>query len=289
MGISAASNVSRASNKQLTGVGVMVSKSNNRSVSFSVSVRASRLCGILAFLLVLASWHNAAHAQAAEAKGVKQSAACDPMTDSTCKPIPAAEGEDPFRGLKWGVGVAYSSSLGGVGKVTLDPGTRVVRVTQQNAGAARGLFEVHCYFKLCNGFRTAGYIYLPDRYDSTTRNLECRSQWDPQFAMGPFVSLNTNPFDTSGNYGNNKVFSSVGMGWMLGLNAYDGPLGAPYTKLHTINFGVGAIIDTAVNSLAPGVVDGQVTTVDQSLLTRQVTKTGWMLLLSYKLFDVNLK
>ena len=268
-------------------MGVMVSKSSNLSTNFKSSAKTARICCILAFLSALAGWHNAAHAQAAEAKGVKQAAACDPMTDSTCKPIPAAEGEDPFRGLKWGVGVAYSSSLGGVGKVTLDPGTRVVRVTQQNVGAARGLFEVHYYFKLCNGIGSGAGIHSPNVRSDLSRNVEC-PQFEPQFATGPFVSLNTNPFDTSGNYGG-KVFSSVGMGWMLGLNAYDGPLGAPYTKLHTINFGVGAIIDTAVNSLSPGVVEGQVTTVDQGLLTRQVTKTGWMLLLSYKLFDINLK
>jgi hypothetical protein len=280
--------------KQLMGVGVMVLKSNNQSTNFKVSPKIYLICCTLSFLSVLACGHNTAQAQATDAKGVKPSAACDPMTDSTCKPIPAAEGDDPFRGLKWGVGVAYSSSLGGVGKVTLDPATRVVRVTQQNAGAARGLFEVQYYFKLCNGQYSARGTYVPDRYDYKTGRMECQIHSpthygnDPQFATGPFVSLNTNPFDTSGNY-SDKVFSSVGMGWMLGLNAYDGPLGAPTTKLHSLNFGVGAIIDTAVNSLAPGVVDGQVTTVDQSLLTRQVTKTGWMLLLSYKLFDINLQ
>ena len=56
---------------------------------------------------------------------------------------------------------------------------------------------------------TAGYIYLPDRYNSTTGNLECRSQWDPQFAMGPF-SLNTNPFDTASGYGNNDYSLAMG-------------------------------------------------------------------------------
>jgi hypothetical protein len=34
--------------------------------------------------------------------------------------------------------------------VTVDPATKVVRVTNKT-GAARGLFEVHYYFKLCNG------------------------------------------------------------------------------------------------------------------------------------------
>ena len=174
-------------------------------------------------------------------------------------------------------------SLGGVGAVSVDPVTKVVRVTKQNQGAARGLFEVHYYFKLCNG--GLGNVYRP-QYNSSTGSKDCLPE-DPQFAMGPFVSLNTSPFDTSGGSGA-KVFDSVGMGWMLGLNAYDAQ---PNSKLvHTINFGVGVIIDTSVKSLAPGVQDGQVTTItDDKFLTRQVTKTGWMLLLSYKLVDINLQ
>jgi hypothetical protein len=95
--------------------------------------------------------------------------------------------------------------------VTLDPNTRVVRVTQQNAGAARGLFEVHYYFKLCNGIGSGAGIHSPNVRSDLSRNLEC-PLYEPQFATGPFVSLNTNPFDTSGNYG--------GCGWSRG-NAPD--------------------------------------------------------------------
>ena len=106
-----------------------------------------------------------------------------------------------------GIGVAYSSSLGGVGAVTVDPATKVVHVTKQNAGAARGVFEAHYFFKYCADM-IGGYFYRPDRYVDAKSPMECQTHDskphygrpisdygnDVAFGMGPFVSLNTSPF-----------------------------------------------------------------------------------------------
>jgi hypothetical protein len=221
---------------------------------------------------------------------------CDPSTDKTCKlttPSLPPEGSDPFRGLKWGLGVAVSSSLGGVGSVAIDPNTKVVHVTKLNSSAARGAFELHYFFKFCNENHLPGgsFFTLTSQWNNNTQTYECRPG-AIQFGMGPFVSLNTSPFDTSGNF-SVKLFDSVGAGWMIGFNAYDNPNpSASPALVHTLNFGVGAILDTSVNQLAVGVQDGQITSVpaaNQNSLIVQTTKIGWMAIVSYRLFEVNLK
>jgi len=207
---------------------------------------------------------------------------CNPTTDPHCPDM------NPFRGLKFGLGVAYSSSLGGVGSVSVDPTTRVVHVTKQNASAARGVFEAHYFWEFCNATNRGGaFIYIPSHYDTSTRKYECwtdnATYKDVSFGMGPFVSLNTSPFDTSGSSSGAKLFDSVGVGWMIGLNAFPtGPSG-----LHSLNFGVGAIIDTGVKVLSPGVMDGLPTTLPAGTETRLVTKTGFMALLTYKIVDIS--
>jgi hypothetical protein len=216
---------------------------------------------------------------------------CTPGTDTKCAPVQASEppeGQDPFRGLKWGLGVAFSSSLGGVGTVAIDPTSKVVHVTKLNNSAARGAFELHYFFKFCNQFAVGGpFMFLPNVPVSATNTFECPAP-SSEFGMGPFVSLNTSPFDTSSNF-TSKLFDSIGAGWMVGLNAYDAQPAAP-TVVHSINLGVGLILDTGVRQLALGVQDGQVTAVTNAdLLTTQSTKIGWMAILSYRLFEVNLK
>ena len=231
----------------------MFSKSNNRNANFIA--KKHQWCSILIFLLFTAFWSN--HAQAADNSDKKT--VCDPTKEVNC---PA--GPDPFRGLKWGIGVAYSSSLGGVGDVKVDPVTRVVHVNKQNAGAARGVFEAHYYFKLCNEI-FGRWIYLPNRYDKATGRMECQTNDskkrlygtlsnlgnDAQFGTGPFVSLNTSPFNNSSG---SKPFDSVGMGWMLGLNAYDASVPS---LVHSLNIGVGAILDTGVRTLRSGFRTGK--------------------------------
>jgi hypothetical protein len=268
--------------KQLAGVGVMASKSNNRPFSILLCLCFMMCCQIVA---------QAADSSKKDTSGAKE---CNPTTDVNC-----IEGADPFRGLKWGIGVAYSSSLGGVGAVTVDPATKVVHVTKQNAGAARGVFEAHYFFKYCADM-IGGYFYRPDRYVDAKSPMECQTH-DPKphygrpisdygndvaFGMGPFVSLNTSPFDSASS--GTKVFDSVGMGWMIGLNAYDAQPSTP-TIVHSLNFGLGAILDTGVKTLAAGVQDGQATTLSNDLVTRQTTRVGFMALLSYRLFELNLK
>jgi len=83
--------------------------------------------------------------------------ACNPTKDPNCPDM------NPFRGLKFGLGAAYSSSLGGVGSVSVDPTTRVVHVTKQNASAARGVFEAHYFWEFCNATNRGAplFIYRP--------------------------------------------------------------------------------------------------------------------------------
>jgi hypothetical protein len=168
----------------------------------------------------------------------------------------------------------------------------VVHVKKQNSGAARGVFEAHYFWKFCNGSnRGASFIYIPNHYDENSGAYECDtnvklgplSYRDVPFGMGPFVSLNTSPFDPSSSSA--KLFDSVGVGWMIGLNAHDVSSGAP--ALHSFNFGVGLIIDTGVKVLSPGVVDGQPSPLPAGNETRLVTKTGFLALLTYKIIDIS--
>ena len=222
--------------KQLAGVGVMASKSNNRPFSILLCLCFMMCCQIVA---------QAADSSKKDTSGAKE---CNPTTDVNC-----IEGADPFRGLKWGIGVAIG-----------------------------------------------GYFYRPDRYVDAKSPMECQTHDskphygrpisdygnDVAFGMGPFVSLNTSPFDSASS--GTKVFDSVGMGWMIGLNAYDAQPSTP-TIVHSLNFGLGAILDTGVKTLAAGVQDGQATTLSNDLVTRQTTRDGFMALLSYRLFELNLK
>jgi hypothetical protein len=101
--------------------------------------------------------------------------ACNPTKDPNCPDM------NPFRGLKFGLGAAYSSSLGGVGSVSVDPTTRVVHVTKQNASAARGVFEAHYFWQFCNGTNRPGgpFIYIPQQYDKSTGTYVCSTDTRP--------------------------------------------------------------------------------------------------------------
>jgi hypothetical protein len=242
-----------------------------------------RICAVLC---LLAGSHTGLRAQMAGTKATP----CNIYTDPNCHPAGLVEVIDPFRGLKFGLGVAYSSSLGGVGTVTVNPTTKVVTVQKENAGAARGVFEAHYFWEFCNATNRGGpFVHLPNVFYPLGDNVQgvwkCPLDEVP-FGMGPFVSVNTSPFDTSGASSNSRLFDSVGLGWMIGLNAYDP---TKSTGLQSLNFGIGAIIDTGVRVLAPGVVEGQVTNLTDPFLTKSVTKTGFMAVLTYKIFDVTQK
>jgi hypothetical protein len=259
-------------------------------------MKKNQRCLILAVLLFVVCLTPALAADTGKTPQAGSNPSCDASSGKNCSP---PEGQDPFRGLKWGLGVAVSSSLGGIGSVTIDPNTKIVHVTKLNSSAARGAFELHYFFKFCDehqlhggSFFSGTSVWTPAPSGSAaygSGTYECRPQ-AIQYGMGPFVSLNTSPFDTSGNF-SVKLFDSIGAGWMIGINAYDAP--DPTTKIvHTLNFGIGAILDTSVNQLAVGVQDGQITSVpaaNQNSLIVQTTKIGWMAIVSYRLFEVNLK
>jgi hypothetical protein len=179
-------------------------------------------------------------------------------------------GPDALRGLHWGVGLLYSSNLGGVGDVTLvqSGGNNTVRVTKANAAAARAAFELH--------------YFIPSEYFFRAKSANgvqpSNGAPDPiRWAVGPFVSLNSKPLD---NFGSSPALSSVGAGVMFGVNPFvDDATGQSVS--HSVNIGIGWMIDTAVKELTPGVVDGQPTTLTQDQLTRTVTKNGFMAILSY--------
>jgi hypothetical protein len=94
--------------------------------------------------------------------------------------------------------------------------------------------------------------------------------------MGPFVSLNSKPV---GDIAASDL-SSVGAGLMIGANAYVNDIGGKSVS-HSINLGLGWMVDSGVKQLVPGVVDGQVTTLEQGDLLHTTTRSGFMAILSY--------
>jgi hypothetical protein len=201
-----------------------------------------------------------------------------------CRVISAGGGADPFKGLHWGLGVLYSSSLGGVGEVRKDA-AGVVHVTRENAGAARAAFEMHYFFKMC--WQTPSLMSSLISFPAPPEEYADKGCGPNKYAfgIGPFASLNTSPLD---NISGTRVFDSMGIGVMLGLNAFDDPSPAQQAKFHSVNLGIGAIIDTRVKDLAPGVLEGRVSALPEGLLTRETTRVGFQVMLSYKLFTFNL-
>jgi hypothetical protein len=193
-------------------------------------------------------------------------AANDPnSTLLVCSP-----GADALKGLHWGVGLLYSSNLGGVGDVTLvqSGGNNIARVTKANAAATRAAFELHYFIP-------SEYFFRPKPANGV--QLSNGAPDHIRWAVGPFVSLNSKPLD---NFGSSPALSSVGAGVMFGVNPFvDDATGQSVS--HSVNIGIGWMIDTAVKELTPGVVDGQPTTLTQDQLTRTVTKNGFMAILSY--------
>jgi hypothetical protein len=162
-----------------------------------------------------------------------------------CVPLQSA-----VRRLHAGVAIVYSPENGGVGTIVKDATTNVVRVTKENAAAARAAFELHYFFEPPKG--------LPER-----------DSW----GWGPFVSLNTRPVD---NLDDGNIFSSVGAGLMIGAVAND-------AGTSSVNFGLGFLVDTDVKRLAAGVQDGKPTTLNDNQLLKSTTSTDFMAILSYKM------
>jgi hypothetical protein len=122
-----------------------------------------------------------------------------------------------------------SSNFGGVTDVTLvkNGSNTVVKVTKTSGSAARAAFELH--------------YFIPAPKFSTI-----------QWAWGPFVSLNSKPLTDLAA----SSLSSVGGGLMIGANAYVDDSGGKSVS-HSVNLGIGWMVDTGVKELAPGVVNGQ--------------------------------
>jgi len=177
---------------------------------------------------------------------------CSPTKDANGRPtstVVCEQAANALMGLHWGIGLLYDSSHGGVGEVKIVSmgGNNVVRVNRESKSAARAAFELH-YF-LGKG---------PN----------------PSWAWGPFVSLNSAPV---GDLTDKSLFSSIGAGLMVGGKVDTG-------GQHSINLGIGWLIDTNVKRLAPGFHDGSVTTFtpgQEDQLLRTTTSSGFMALLSY--------
>ena len=184
---------------------------------------------------------------------------------------PVVLAPDPLAGFHYGVGVGVNSSLGGIGAVSKDPGTNIVRITRDNPAAARGLFEIH--------------YYIP------TKSIYPTAQSVPGFytALGPYISLNTSPLGSGGAVG--QLFDSVGMGLMFGIQGggCDKNNIVCNNELYSFNIGIGAIIDTNVQVLRTGVVENQPTAIPENQLLSKSTRAGLQVLFSYKLFSFNLK
>ena len=182
-------------------------------------------------------------------------------TDSAKKCI---QGSNSLKGLHWGVGVLYSPSKGGIGNVSIRKkgADSVVVVEAANLSAARAAFELHYFFQ--------GGKFGSDASAANT------AEW----AIGPFVSLNTKP-DAS----TTTLFSSVGAGMMLGLDSFN----TTSSVSQSFNLGLGMLLDTDVRELAPGIADGQITTLteaEKDQLVRKTTNSGFMAIMSYN-FTLN--
>jgi hypothetical protein len=179
--------------------------------------------------------------------------------DQTGQNLVCSQGPDALKGLHWGIGLLYGSNLGGVGSVTLVPSgaSKIVQVTRENNAAARAAFELHYFVPATKAYAV-------------------------QWAWGPFVSLNSKPL---ADFGSGASLSSIGAGLMIGANAFVDDASAKSVS-HSVNLGIGWMVDTGVKELAAGVVDGQPTTLTQDQLTRTTTKSGFMAILSYN-FTLN--
>jgi len=174
--------------------------------------------------------------------------------DKTGQNLICSQGPDALRGLHWGIGLLYSSNFSGVGDVTLvqSGANKIVQVKRENNAAARAAFELHYFIPATNAYSV-------------------------QWAWGPFVSLNSKPLS---DFGSGASLSSLGAGLMIGANAFvDDASGKSVS--HSVNLGIGWMVDTGIKELAAGVVDGQPTTLTQDQLTRTTTKSGFMAILSY--------
>jgi len=168
-----------------------------------------------------------------------------------------SQGPDALKGFHWGIGLLYSASFG-VGNVTLTKSgsNNIVKVTSENGAPARAAFELH-------------YFIPPPSPALKTSTI--------QWAWGPFISVNSKPLS---DVAASPAISSIGAGLMIGANAFVDDASAKSVS-HSVNLGIGWMVDTGVKELAPGVVDGHVTTLTQDQLTRTETKSGFMALLSY--------
>jgi hypothetical protein len=171
-------------------------------------------------------------------------------------------------GLHYGIGVSASQGFGGVGEVKKDA-AGIVRVTRENSGVARALFELH-YF-MHTPFPFLQPQHKPGEYGPEPANQLI-------MAWGPYVSLNTSPLGAQAG----KLFDAMGAGWMLGFKI-------PGVEKHSLNFGAGVLVDSNVKRLTAGVVPDHTTTVDPAFWTRTETTVGWQILISYKIFDINIK
>jgi hypothetical protein len=194
-----------------------------------------------------------------------------PLARAADQPPAAAIAPDPLAGFHYGIGVGVSSNLGGIGAVSKDPTTNIVRITRDNPAAARGLFEIH--------------YYIP------TKSLYPTAQTVPGFytALGPYISLNTAPIGGGGE--TSQLFDSIGMGLMFGIQGggCDKNNIVCNNELYSFNIGIGALIDTNVQQLRTGVIDNQPSAIPQDQLLSKTTKIGFQVLFSYKLFSFNLK
>ena len=172
---------------------------------------------------------------------------CQPTVNNS-KALSCEQAPNSLKGLHWGLGILHDASRGGVGEVAIVPGAggvNTVRIVRQNKNAARAAFELH---------------YFLGKGDN------------PLWAWGPFISLNSAP---AGSITKDSAFSSFGAGLMIGAKV-------DTAGQHSVNFGVGWLVDTDVKQLAPGVYDGATTTLtktDDLLRTR--TSQGFMSILSY--------
>ena len=204
-------------------------------------------------------------------KPVVGAAANEPSSYFVCQ-----QSLEALLGFHWGLGLLYSSDLGGIGQVDVVPGannTSVVKVQKQNNSAARAGLELHYFIPIRfynsrqdRGYWRTDYLLMQEQAIDKNGVLAASwkpSDWEPEMSIGPFISLNTRPLD---QLGNGNPFPSAGMGIMVGGKPFLG--GSEDTS--SVQLGLGWLIDTDVKELSPEFTDGQATTHAQAVDVKDI-------------------
>jgi hypothetical protein len=160
-------------------------------------------------------------------------------------------------GPNFGIGVAANIDLGKSDRITeadIVSGNRIA-VKKERNDFARVLFEAH-YFFTPPDTKILGTYY--------NCAIQCDASRPRDFGFGPFVAVQPSQ---------NEIIDAIAFGLMVGFKQP-----AVGTSGSSWNFGVGAIIDPSVKTLAPGFRGGQPLPAGETQI-RFTERSEWGLIL----------